>query len=67
MMTKPEAMPVPFWNYYFNVEAINAAAERVTGAGGQIINGPHQVPGGGWIVQGLDPQGAMFSLLAQVP
>jgi predicted enzyme related to lactoylglutathione lyase len=22
------------------------------------------VPGGNWIVQGLDPQGAMFSLLS---
>ncbi|WP_448187334.1 VOC family protein [Azospirillum sp. sgz301742] len=67
MMTKPDAVPVPFWNYYFNVEAINAAVERVTSRGGQIINGPHQVPGGSWIVQGLDPQGAMFSLVAPKP
>jgi predicted enzyme related to lactoylglutathione lyase len=29
--------------------------------------GPHQVPGGSWILQGLDPQGAMFALLEPVP
>ena len=38
--------------------------ERVTSAGGKIVNGPMQVPGGRWIVQALDPQGAMFALLA---
>jgi len=63
MMTKPEAMPAPCWLYYFNVEDIDAAAGRVTGSGGRILNGPHQVPGGSWIVQGLDPQGAMFALV----
>jgi hypothetical protein len=26
--------------------------------------GPHQVPGGGWIVQCFDPQGAMFAMVA---
>jgi uncharacterized protein len=36
----------------------------LSGAGLQIINGPMQVPGERWIVQGLDPQGAMFALLA---
>jgi hypothetical protein len=25
--------------------------------------GPHQVPGGQWIIVGFDPQGAMFSLV----
>ena len=33
-------------------------------AWGQIINGPHEVPGGQWIVQATDPQGAMFALVA---
>jgi predicted enzyme related to lactoylglutathione lyase len=26
--------------------------------------GPHEVPGGIWIVQGIDPQGAMFAIVA---
>jgi len=25
--------------------------------------GPHEVPGGSWILQGQDPQGAIFALL----
>jgi hypothetical protein len=28
-------------------------------AGGQVLMGPHEVPGGSWIVQALDPQGAV--------
>ena len=33
--------------------------------GGAILMGPHQVPGGAWIVNCRDPQGAHFSLLGQ--
>lgn len=64
MMNKPDAVPACFWLYYFVVDAIDAAVDRVKAAGGQIINGPMEVPGGAWIVQGLDPQGAMFALVA---
>jgi len=64
MMKKMAQEPMAHWVYYINVEAIDAAAERVTSAGGQIINGPMEVPGGSWIVNGLDPQGAMFALVA---
>lgn len=64
MMTKPAAMPSAAWNFYFNVEAIDAADLRVKAAGGQVLNGPMEVPGGQWIVQCLDPQGAMFALVA---
>jgi uncharacterized protein len=63
IMTKMEAMPVPFWLFYFNVEEIKAAAERVRAAGGQVAMDPHQVPGGSWIIQCIDPQGAMFALV----
>ena len=27
--------------------------------------GPHEVPGGAWIVQGLDPQGAIFAVTSR--
>ena len=40
MFTKPPMAPVPFWLYYFNVGDIDAAAERVKAAGGQILEGP---------------------------
>jgi predicted enzyme related to lactoylglutathione lyase len=61
MTAEPKAPP--HWLYYFNVEAIDAAVARVAAAGGQVLNGPMQVPGGSWIVQGLDPQGAPFALV----
>ena len=62
MFTKPPTVPVPLWLYYFNVGDIDAAAKRVEAGGGQILNGPIEVPGGRWIVQCTDPQGAMFAL-----
>jgi hypothetical protein len=64
MMTRPEGAPGPAWNYYFQVDGIDAAIGRIEKAGGKVTNGPHQVPGGDWIVQGADPQGAAFSLLS---
>jgi uncharacterized protein len=36
----------------------------VKAGGGKVLNGPMQVPGGGWIINGQDPQGAMFSLVS---
>jgi predicted enzyme related to lactoylglutathione lyase len=65
IMTKPDQVPAPNWGYYFTVEAINAAAQRVKSAGGSVVNGPHQVPGGDWILQGVDPQGAVFALTSK--
>lgn len=64
VMTKMDHMPQPFWNFYFNVAALDPAIEAIGAGGGKVINGPMEVPGGSWIVQALDPQGAMFSLVA---
>ncbi len=64
IMTKPPDVPAPFWIYYFQVDRIEAAVARINAAGGTIINGPMEVPGGSWIVQVLDPQGAMFALVS---
>jgi predicted enzyme related to lactoylglutathione lyase len=64
MMTKVPDCPRPFWLYYFGVEAIDAAIARLTAAGGKVAMGPMEVPGGAWVVQGFDPQGAMFALVA---
>jgi len=60
---KSEAMPFPCWLYYFNVDDIEAGASRVKEGGGNVLSGPHQVPGGRFIVQCHDPQGVMFALL----
>lgn len=64
MMKKQEMLPTPMWLYYFNVDGIDAAVTRITKAGGKIAMGPHQVPGGNWIVMGFDPQGGGFNLLS---
>jgi uncharacterized protein len=64
MMTKMPEVPRPHWLYYFNVDAIDAAVERIGAAGGKVVNGPMEVPGGSWIVNAVDPQGAMFALVA---
>ena len=62
MFNKPPTVPANFWLYYFNVEAIDAAAARVKDNGGSVLNGPMEVPGGAYIVQCMDPQGAAFAL-----
>jgi predicted enzyme related to lactoylglutathione lyase len=64
MMTKPPEMAqVPsHWGLYFRVPDVDAGVERVKASGGQVVNGPMDVPGGDRIVQVMDPQGAAFSL-----
>jgi len=64
MMTKGPHMPVSAWMFYFCVDSIGAAVKRVESGGGKVMNGPIQVPGGGWVITGQDPQGAMFSLVS---
>lgn len=63
MFNSPAAARARFWLYYFTVGDIDAAAARVTRGGGVIQHGPQQVPGGGWVLQAADPQGAAFALL----
>jgi predicted enzyme related to lactoylglutathione lyase len=67
MMNKSQEMAQvpPHWGLYFRVPDINVAAERVKANGGQILNGPMEVPGGDMIVNCMDPQGAAFSLHAK--
>ncbi len=64
MMNKPAAMAQapPHWSFYFRVPDVHAGAERVKANGGQVLNGPMEAPGGDWIVNCMDPQGAAFSL-----
>jgi uncharacterized protein len=64
IMNKPKELAEvpPNWGLYFRVDDINAAAGRVKANGGQILNGPMEVPGGDQVANCLDPQGAAFSL-----
>lgn len=62
MLTKLPSVPQPCWLYYFNVDDIGAAAQRVRDGGGYILQGPIELPDGCWIVRCADPQGALFAL-----
>ena len=67
MMNKPPDMAQvpPYWQIYFRVPDITSAVERIKVNGGKILNGPMEVPGGDWVLNGMDPQGAAFSLHAK--
>jgi predicted enzyme related to lactoylglutathione lyase len=63
MMQKPAEVPAGLWNFYIRVPTIAAAAAQVQALGGKVFHGPMEVPGGEWVLNGIDPQGAMFSLV----
>lgn len=62
MMTSPN-FPRPMWLHYFNVPDIDEALARIDGSGGSVIYGPGEIPGGNFIIQGTDPQGALFAVV----
>jgi len=64
IMAKPADMPAGAWAFYFVVEGLDAAVERINAKGGKVLMGPHEVPDGSWIVQATDPQGAHFALVS---
>ena len=64
MMNKtPDMAQLPTaWGLYFRVTNVDAAAAKVKSHGGQVLNGPMDVPGGSRVANCLDPQGASFSI-----
>jgi predicted enzyme related to lactoylglutathione lyase len=63
MYTKAPGSPGgPNWLPYIKVADARPATKSAKSSGAQILNGPMQVPGGGWISMGIDPQGAMFAV-----
>ena len=65
IMPKPDMMPTSMWVYYLRVPEIDAAAAYVSDNGGTLLNGPMEIPGGEYIIQAIDPQGAMFALIGK--
>jgi predicted enzyme related to lactoylglutathione lyase len=61
----PQMPAPPGWLHYVLVDDVNRAVDAVTSGGGQVLNGPMEVPGGDWIAQCTDPQGAMFAVHAR--
>jgi predicted enzyme related to lactoylglutathione lyase len=64
MFDSPQ-MPQPVWLYYVSVPDIDAAKAKVEAGGGNVLSQPMEVPGGMWVFQATDPQGAMFALVGQ--
>ena len=63
VMKKPAQLPASTWTYYFGVDHIDRAAEAVKSGGGQVVNGPMEIPGGEFAVNAIDPHGAAFGLV----
>jgi predicted enzyme related to lactoylglutathione lyase len=63
--TSPQMPAPPGWLHYVLVDDVNRAADAVMSSGGHVVNGPMEVPGGDWIAQCVDPQGAMFAVHAR--
>lgn len=61
---KMDDQPGPAWLGYVRVKDVEKTVKKVKSAGGTLINGPMDVPGGDRIAQFLDPQGAMFAVHA---
>ncbi len=55
--------PVPAWLPYFGANGVDAAIERIEAAGGKLVHGPQEVPGGAFIAVAQDPQGAHFAVV----
>jgi uncharacterized protein len=53
----------PAWTAYFRVPDIDAAKAAVEAGGGQVVQGPDEIPGGEYSMNCLDPQGAAFGLI----
>ncbi|MEX1033362.1 MAG: VOC family protein [Cellvibrionaceae bacterium] len=51
------------WTYYFHVPDIEAAKGKVEARGGKIAYGPHEVPGGEYIIISADPEEVLFALV----
>jgi uncharacterized protein len=64
IMKAAPPVPHPCWSYYIAVESVAGASDRAQARGATVLNGPMEVPGGAWIVQARDPQGAHFAMVS---
>ncbi len=63
VMPLMDGVPAPVWSYYIGVDDIDRAVAAVTAGGGTVTNGPMEIPGGEFAMNGIDPQGAPFGLV----
>jgi predicted enzyme related to lactoylglutathione lyase len=65
MFNRPPQMPASSWLSYIRVPEVRPASDEVQRLGGTVMNGPMEVPGGDWIAQCMDPQGAALAVHAK--
>ena len=53
----------PGWRFYVLIAEVDTAIGRLTGAGGRVLRGPDQVPGGDYAMVAEDPFGARFGFV----
>lgn len=66
MYNKPADVPAA-WCCYAQVNDARKVAKVAAKAGGKVLNGPMQVPGGSWIAQIADPQGGLHAVVSSEP
>jgi predicted enzyme related to lactoylglutathione lyase len=62
LFKKPAQWGPPAWTIYVRVKDMDSTVKKAKAAGATLINGPMEVPGGDWIAQFTDPQGAVFAV-----
>ena len=62
VLAKRAAEPFPFWLFYFNVDDLDAAVERVEAGGGMASRNEEELSSGLSVARCTDPQGALFAL-----
>jgi len=62
-LMRSHAGQAPRWIYYIGVEDIEAAMQKIKAGGGQVLDGPHEIPGGEFSLHARDHQGAAFGLV----
>ena len=63
IMTLMPGMPMSVWSHYIGVDDIDRAVSAINDNGGKVVNGPMEIPGGEFALNGVDPQGANFGLV----
>ncbi|WP_206667485.1 VOC family protein [Muricoccus nepalensis] len=61
-MNVPPGEP-PGWRFYVLVPDVDRVVERLTAAGGRLLRGPDQIPGGDYAVVAEDPFGVRFGFV----
>ncbi len=52
----------PSWLSYVSVAEASRAVAAAKSAGGRLLHGPMEVPGGSWVAMMMDPQGGTFAV-----